>query len=281
MNETAFTKLHGIGNDFVVVDNLDSRSRFSEERVREICDRHFGIGADGLILAEASQLADVKMVFFNSDGSLAQMCGNGIRCLGKFLRDKALITSRRIRVETGAGIKVVTIHDEAGADGFFATVEMGRPAFQCSAIAVAHEDEEMINERIEVLPGEGGAVTCVSMGNPHAVFFVDSVAEAPVQRWGAAMQSSPLFPEHTNVEFVQVIDEKTIQLRVFERGVGETLACGTGACAAAVAAAKLDLTGRQVDVLLPGGKLSVEWSTSGVVYMTGPATTVFEGSIII
>lgn len=281
MNEIPFTKLEGIGNDFVVVDNLDSRYSFTPELIRRLCDRHFGVGADGLILAEPSHLADVKMVFFNSDGSAARMCGNGIRCLCKFLADKGLAKTQMIRVETGSGIKVVTVHDEPGAEGFSATVEMGRPAFECRAIAVEHSDKELVNRQIEVLPGETGDVTCVSMGNPHAVFFVDNLTRAPVDTWGAALQSSPLFPERTNVEFVELVDDKTIKLRVYERGVGETLACGTGACAAVACAARLGLTGRRVDVFLPGGKLIVEWSSSGMVYMTGPAATVFEGRIII
>jgi len=273
-----FTKMHGLGNDFVVVDDRDATWDFDEDAVRWLCDRHFGVGADGLILVRKPTRddADFAWEFRNADGSSAEMCGNGIRCLARWLVERELAGAGPIRVQTATGVAQVEVL--RAADGAFvsARVDMGEPVLDAAAVPVELGHDQVIDQPLE--PDAGPVrVTAVSMGNPHAVIWVDDVDEAPVESLGPAVECHPAFPRKTNVEFANVDSPDHIRLRVWERGVGETLACGTGACAAVVAAALSCRTGRTATVELPGGELTVEWLPSGHIRMTGPAETVFSG----
>jgi diaminopimelate epimerase len=260
-----FVKAHGTGNDFVVVEDLADRYRVTPELVRAVCDRHFGIGADGLIRIAPGDAAPYFMDYRNADGSLAEMCGNGVRVVGKYLGDRGYVGSE-LDLETRAGVKHLELHadDRGGVDRV--TVDMGPPVL---------EDED---RKLEV-DGRAVTATCVSMGNPHAVLFVDDVDAAPVPTLGPALERHPAFPEGTNVEFVQVVDDGVVRQRTWERGVGETLACGTGACAVAVASQARGLAGRPLRVELRGGFLELDWTPGGGVRMTGPAREVAHGTI--
>ncbi|MDO8963227.1 MAG: diaminopimelate epimerase [Coriobacteriia bacterium] len=274
-----FTKMHGCGNDFVVVDDRTSEWDFDETAVSLLCDRHFGIGADGLILVRPATApgAEFLMHYINADGSLAEMCGNGVRVFAKFLADRGLVTGDRVVVQTLGGLKPIEL--ARGDDGRVRTarVDMGEPILEAALIPTTLPGEPVIDALISTDLGEF-AVTCVSMGNPHAIIWVDDVDEAPVTTLGPIIETHPAFPRKTNVEFAQVIDgEDRIRLRVWERGVGETLACGTGACATLVAAVLSCRTGRSATIELPGGDLVIGWSPEGDVYMSGPADEVFEG----
>lgn len=258
-----FTKMQGIGNDYVYLDCTAGEPDGLSQMARVISDRHYGVGSDGLICVCASEKADFRMRMFNADGSEGEMCGNGIRCLGKFIYDKGLTNKSILLVETLAGIKTLTLHVEEG-EVREVTVDMGVP---------------VIMQKQEVfVKGNCYTVHPISMGNPHAVTFLDGIEELPLSEIGPCFETHSLFPERTNTEFVEILGEDKIAMRVWERGSGETLACGTGACAAVVAAVS---TGRiqraSVEVRLLGGALSVTWSEDGHVYMTGPAVTVFEG----
>ncbi|MCW5830429.1 MAG: diaminopimelate epimerase [Deltaproteobacteria bacterium] len=272
-----FTKMHGTGNDFVMVDARD----FSEARLKalrrnasRIGDRHFGVGFDQMIIVRKpeSKDADLRMEIINQDGSIVEMCGNGIRCFALYVRDRKIMDKPVLNVETPAGIIRPRI-----ADGLV-EVDMGEPVLDGRRIPVNVDGE--IRDRTLTIAGEPRTVTCVSMGNPHCVSFVQSVEAAPVTTLGPKIEHDPLFPRRINAEFAEIVDKGTIRLRVWERGAGETLACGTGACATAVAAAWTGRTGRNVTVKLPGGDLRIRWDeSSNRVFMTGPATTVFEGSL--
>jgi diaminopimelate epimerase len=272
-----FVKAHGTGNDFVVIEDLGDRYRLTPEFVRAVCDRHFGIGGDGLIRIAPGRLARFYMDYRNADGSSAEMCGNGVRVVGKYLADRDHV-SGSFELETGAGVKRLDLH--AADDGAIdqVTVDMGAPSFERAEIPMAGAGEAL-KEPLEVA-GETVVATCLSMGNPHAVVFVDDVDAAPVTRLGPLLEAHPAFPNKTNVEFVQVLDGRTVRQRTWERGVGETLACGTGACAAAVAGQVRGLTGREVAVDLRGGRLSLAWSPGGTVRMTGPAREVAHGTMV-
>lgn len=274
--EFSFSKWHGLGNDFVLVDG--SKFAFADyaQAAVAVCDRHFGIGADGLVLllpaTEAE--ADFEMRIFNSDGSEAEMCGNVTRCMARFAYESGLTCKRALVLQTKAGL----IRPELLADGQV-RVDMGRPQLAARDIPTSDLSERTIVAQPLEGAGRIFAVTCVSMGNPHAVTFVEDVAQVPLQSWGPALETHPFFPRKTNVEFVQVVSPEHLRMRVWERGAGVTLACGTGACATLVAAVLNGLARRQAVVELDGGSLSVEWrEEDGRVYMTGPATEVFRGT---
>ena len=271
MRTLAFAKMHGAGNDFILVDNLAGRLRLRPAEVRFLCRRSFGVGADGVILVERSRRADLKMRVFNPDGSEAEMCGNGIRCFALYARRRKLIRGDALSVETPAGIKTVRI---AGAT---ATVDMGEPEFEGRKVPARRAGE------ILDLPRRFGPVrfriSCLSLGNPHCVIFRRAAKAGEAARAGERIEADPFFPRRTNVEFVLVKSPQEIDVEVWERGAGITLACGTGACAAAVAAARLGKTGRRVKVRLPGGELRVEWAKDNHVYLTGPAVFVYSGTV--
>jgi diaminopimelate epimerase len=280
-----FTKMHGIGNDFVMVDCLGSDgpelTREAEERAVFLNDRKFGVGGDGLILVLPGRDAPFRMRMFNPDGSEAEMCGSGIRCFAKYVVDRSLSGAEDLAVETGAGL----LHHQCrlGADGKVATVrvDMGEPRLRPADIPTTLRagDAPIISEPLEIVGGTL-AVTTVSMGNPHAVVFVDDVKSYPVAAVGPLVEHHPAFPRRINTEFIHVLSDHEVDFRVWERGAGETLACGTGACAAAVAAVLNKRTSRDVRVHLPGGDLDITWSEAdNHVYMTGPAAEVFEGDL--
>jgi diaminopimelate epimerase len=279
--ELRFTKMQGLGNDFVVVDDRERVWDFDEDAVRWICDRHFGVGADGLILVRPADdgVSDFFMLYYNADGTTAEMCGNGVRCFAKWLVDRGLVTGDAMTVQTLGGPRVVDVERDGDGLMTLARVDMGEPVLDPSSIPTTLTGEQVFDCPIDV-DGREVRVTCVSMGNPHAIVWVPDVETAPVETLGPRIEVHPAFPKKTNVEFVQTFEgEDRIRVRVWERGVGETLACGTGACAAAVAAVLACRAGRVVTVELPGGELTCAWSPDGRVYMTGPAEEVFAGSI--
>jgi diaminopimelate epimerase len=276
MTTLPFAKLHGTANDFVYVDARRGLPADPATLAPVLCDRHRGIGADGLILLLDSASADCRMRIFNSDGSLAEMCGNGIRGFAKFVHDRGLISRIPLRVETDAGVKTVEPEVERGRVVRVA-VDMGAPIWDGRSIPV-DADGEVVDRPLEV-GGQEYRITCVSMGNPHCVVFVDDVASLPLATLGPRFEHHPFFPRRVNTEFIRVAGREALEMRVWERGAGETLACGTGACAAAVAAARTGRTGRRVRVMLPGGPLDIEWRPDDHVRMTGDAVEVFEGSI--
>ena len=275
-----FTKMHGCGNDYIYVDGAKEILTPQEkpEVVRRLSDRHFGIGGDGVIFINPSREADFEMEMYNMDGSRAEMCGNGIRCVAKFVYDKGLTDKTSISVISCGKIKYLTLTVE---NGKVSTVEvnMGSPILKAENIPVISDKEEVIGDEIEV-DGEIYKMTCVSMGNPHAVVFMDEVEGLPLEKMGPLFENHVRFPKRINTEFVKVLDENTVEMRVWERGTGETLACGTGACATVVACVLNGLTKEQVTVKLLGGNLQIQWDrVSNLIFMTGPATTVFEGEI--
>lgn len=266
----AFWKMHGLGNDFIVFDSRDTGFVPSPAQVRKMCDRHFGIGADQVLLLLASRRADFRMRVFNSDGSEAEMCGNGIRCLARYIRMRKISARSKLEIETLAGI----ISPEfVGSD---VRVNMGKPEFEPSRIP-AELPEQAVARPFEV-DGNLFNITVLGMGNPHCVIPVEYVDGVPLSYLGSLIEHHKLFPRGVNVEFAQVLDRKHLKVRVWERGSGETLACGTGACAAAVACALTGLSDRKVTVTLPGGNLKIEWlKDEDPVFMTGPAQMVFQG----
>lgn len=273
-----FAKYQGTGNDFVMVTDLDDRQPLTPEQVRRLCDRRFGIGADGVIrVVRPSDRDDFYVMdYVNSDGSVGEMCGNGIRCLAHYVRAEGLTAATTIEVGTRAGLKIVEV------DGDRVRVDMGAPIFEPAKIPVRWDGSDALHAKIELIE-EVVEAACLSMGNPHAVLFVDDPASAPVTTVGPVIEHHELFPNKTNVEFVTVESPERVRMRVWERGSGETLACGTGACAAAVAARLLGGANDSVTVALPGGDLLVEWAGSledeSPVYMTGPAVKSFEGDV--
>lgn len=272
----AFTKYHGLGNDFILVDNRASSTPVvTPEQAIQLCDRHFGVGADGVIFALPGENGtDYTMRIFNSDGSEPEMCGNGIRCLARFIADLEGITEpRTYRIHTLAG----TIMPRLEPNGLV-TVDMGEPRLLAAEIptTLAAADEKVIDRPLEVA-GQTWQVTCVSMGNPHCITFVEDAAGIPLEQIGPQFEHHPVFPKRTNTEFIQVVRPDHLIMRVWERGAGATLACGTGACAALVAAVLNGKSDRRATVELPGGPLQIEWSEDGHLYMTGPAERVFAG----
>jgi len=274
-----FTKMHGLGNDYVYVDCTEQELKNPSEISKLVSDRHFGIGSDGLILIKKSDKADFYMDMYNADGSSGEMCGNGIRCVAKYVYDNHLTKKDEISVETLAGIKYLKMTIENGKVSKV-RVDMGEPLFSPEQIPVLSDKNPVIKETIEVCEKKW-EMTCVSMGNPHAVVFLDSpVKDFPLEKVGPCFENHPKFPRRVNTEFARILDRNTIEMRVWERGSGETLACGTGACATAVAAILNQYCERNIMVHLLGGELEIEWNPSDHhVYMTGPAVTVFYGEI--
>ena len=273
-----FTKMHGLGNDYVYMDAIHQKIENITTLAKFVSNRHFGIGSDGLILICESKVADFKMRMFNSDGSEAEMCGNGIRCVGKFVYDKGLTTKQIVTIETLAGIKTLNLNTKDGKVQT-ARVDMGEPILEASKIPVISEEMPAQNLKLKAIDKEF-TFTCVSMGNPHAITVVENVKEFDVEKYGKVLEINKAFPNKTNVEFIEIVDKQNIKMRVWERGAGETLACGTGACATAVACNLTGLTSRNVNIELLGGNLQIEWSSKdNHVYMTGPAVTVFEGKL--
>lgn len=274
-----FTKMQGLGNDYVYIDDIHHKIENKANLAKFVSNRHFGIGSDGLIFICKSDIADFKMQMFNPDGSEAEMCGNGIRCVGKFVFDKGMTKKTKLSIETLAGVKILKLNVK---DGKVETVrvDMGEPILKPSKIPVISNEEPVKNLKIKALDKEF-TFTCVSMGNPHAVTIIDDVNNFEVEKYGKIIETNNAFPNKTNVEFAQIINSKDIKMRVWERGTGETLACGTGACATAVACNLNGLVSRNVTVELLGGKLEIEWNKKdNHVYMTGPAVTVFEGELV-
>lgn len=273
-----FTKMQGIGNDYVYVNCLTEKIDQPFEVAKLVSDRHFGIGSDGLILIKPSDVADFKMEMYNADGSQGEMCGNGIRCVAKYVYDYKLTDKTSITVETLAGIKQLELTIEDGKAALI-KVNMGSPELNPSNIPVVADGEQVVNEPIEV-EGKTYQMTCVSMGNPHAVVYMEDVKNLDLEKIGPGFENHKRFPKRINTEFARIIDRKNIEMRVWERGSGETLACGTGACATAVASILNGLTDNQVTLHLLGGDLMIEWDREeNKVYMTGSAEVVFEGEI--
>lgn len=274
-----FTKMHGLGNDYVYIDAINQKIENRSELAQFVSNRNFGVGSDGLILIERSEVADFKMTMFNSDGTQAEMCGNGIRCVAKFVYDKGMTNKTTIKIETLAGIKILELNVKNGKVQTV-KVDMGEPILEAEKIPVI-STESPVKNLVLTAKDKEFKFTCVSMGNPHAITIVEDTSKFDVKKYGEELEVNKAFPRRTNVEFVQIIDKKTIKMRVWERGAGETLACGTGACATAVACNLNGLTDRKVTIELLGGNLEIEWSKeNNHVYMTGPATTVFEGELI-
>lgn len=275
-----FTKMHGISNDYVYVNGFKESVANPSDVAVKVSDRHTGIGSDGLVLILPSDSCDFRMRMFNSDGSEAEMCGNASRCVGKYVYDNGLTDKTRVSLETKAGVKILNLH--LGTDGKVntVTVDMGEPVLTPRLVPVVSNLPQVVGQPIQVL-GTDYRFTAVSMGNPHAVVFLDeSVENFPLEKVGPSFENHGFFPNRTNTEFVNVIDRQTLRMRVWERGAGETMACGTGACATAVAAILNGFTERKVTVRLNGGDLLIEWDeVSNHVFMTGGATTVFSGSI--
>lgn len=269
-----FTKMHGLGNDFVVMDAINQVIDLSPEQIRYLADRHYGIGFDQLLLVRQAQgNADFRYIIYNADGSEVSQCGNGARCFALFVKEKKLTEQSVIRVETGSGELVLHIDEEN-----LVQVNMGVPRFKPAEIPLAFEEEKS-EYSIEV-SHQQVSFSALSVGNPHAVITVDDVLKAPLDTLGARLENHPIFPQRANIGFAQIVDESLIKLRVYERGAGETLACGSGACAAAVAAIELNQVKTPVSVELPGGKLTIDWGGRGQpVMMKGPANFVFDGII--
>lgn len=270
-----FFKMQGAGNDYIYVDCTDDELENPNGVARRVSDRHFGVGADGLILVCRSQVADFKMRVFNADGSEAQMCGNGTRCFAKYVYDRGLTRKETLRIETLAGIVKPDLMIEGGRV-VRVRVNMGRPRLQRSEIPMTGCEGRVIDEPLDV-DGRVVNITAVSMGNPHVVTFVEDVSQAPVAELGPMIENHPAFPERTNVHFVQVVSPRKARLRTWERGSGETLACGTGASASVVAGCLNEKLQAEAAVHVLGGVLEVSWSDDDNVYLTGPAETVFEG----
>lgn len=277
--EIHFTKMHGIGNDYVYVDgfkeNIPNPNAFS----KYVSDRHFGIGSDGLIMILPSKVADFRMRMFNADGSEGKMCGNGTRCIGKFVYDKGYTDKTNITLETLAGIKHLELHTKDGKVETV-TVDMGKAILVPKEIPIAAEGDNYIAKPLTI-DGKDYEITCVSMGNPHAVTYCDDVDNLDLEKIGPKFEFNPLFPERVNTEFVQIIDEHTVKMRVWERGSGETWACGTGACAVAVSCVLNGYCkyGEWILIHLRGGDLKICYKEDGTVLMEGPATMVFDGTI--
>ncbi|TCT14713.1 diaminopimelate epimerase [Natranaerovirga pectinivora] len=271
-----FTKMNGLGNDYIYINCFEETVENPNSLSVEMSNRNFGVGSDGLVLIMPSEIADFRMRMFNSDGSEAEMCGNAIRCVGKYVYDYKLTDKTTISVETLAGIKVL---DMALENNKVTTVkvDMGEPILEASLIPVISEKMPVIDEIIEV-DGKEYKFTCVSMGNPHAITYVDEVKDFPVDKIGKVVEVDPKFPRKINVEFVEVVDDNTLNMRVWERGAGETMACGTGACATLVASVLNNKVNRKAIVKLLGGDLLIEWNENdNHIYMTGPATVSFQG----
>lgn len=273
-----FTKYHGIGNDFIIIDGIREKLPSQiNETARALCHRNFGIGGDGLIVVLPSEKADIRMQIINSDGSEAEMCGNGIRCFARYVYEAGHITQLKFTVETLAGIMVPELFLEKGIVSGV-KVDMGIPSLKRADVPMLGDAEQAINVPLEVLDTTFN-VTSVLMGVPHCIVFVEDVSKVELSKYGPALETHKVFPRKTNVHFVQVINDKEMKMRIWERGAGITLACGTGACGTLVAASVNDKTGKKARIELPGGILNIEWAENNHVYMTGPAELVFSGEV--
>lgn len=274
-----FTKMQGAGNDYVYVNCFEETVQDPAAVAIKVSNRNFGIGSDGLILIMPSETADVKMRMFNSDGSESEMCGNGIRCVAKYAYDHGIVAKKEISAETGAGVLTLQLVTGAGDKVVKVRVNMGPPRLTRKEIPMlGNPDDKVLSEPLNILHSTFN-ITCASMGNPHCVIFVDDVANFPVERYGPLIENHELFPRRTNVEFVQVISRTEVRQRTWERGAGETLACGTGSSAVTAACVLNGLTERSILNHLSGGDLEMEWGADGNIYMTGPAVEVFTGEI--
>ncbi len=271
-----FQKMHGLGNDFILMDEIEPAKYDLSALALRLCDRHQGIGADGIILILPSEVADIKMRIINSDGSEANMCGNGIRCFAKYVYDNHIKTVQSFTIETGAGLMIPELIVQDG-NVLSVKVNMGAPVFERSAIPMIGVGSKVVNESIRIL-GKEVKITSMLMGVPHTMVFVDDLDSTDIVTLGREIEKDPLFPKKTNVNFVEVINEHEIKIRTWERGAGSTLACGTGSCASVVASHLNGKTGKMVTVHVTLGDLLIEW-IDGVVYMTGTADHVFEGEI--
>ena len=275
-----FTKMHGLGNDYIYIDCIKGEKIENPSYLaKTMSNRHFGIGSDGLILICKGNIADFKMQMFNYDGSEAEMCGNGIRCVGKYVYDNKLTNNKIITVETLGGIKKLKLNIK-NKKVETVEVDMGEPIFEAEKIPVLSDKYPVKNLKI-IAEDKEFIFTCVSMGNPHAVTIIKNVIGFDVQRYGEILEKSKIFPQRANIEFVQILDKENVKMRVWERGTGETLACGTGACATVIACNLNGYVKNDVNVELPGGILKIKWNKeNNHVYMTGPAITVFRGEIV-
>jgi len=274
-----FTKMHGAGNDYVYINCFEKTVAQPELLVKAISDRHKGIGSDGLVLIMPSETCDFRMRMFNPDGSEAQMCGNASRCVGKYVYDNGLTNKTQISLETKAGVKYLQLLTAADGKVEKVCVDMGEPILDAPSIPVNLSEKQVINYEVDFNP-EKYAITCVSMGNPHTVIFTKDIETLPLEKEGRKIESFGIFPQRTNVEFVDVISPSKANVRVWERGTGETQACGTGACAVLIAGVLNKKLDRKATITLPGGDLDIEWnSDNNHVYMTGGAVTVFKGEI--
>ena len=273
-----FVKMHGLGNDFVFIEDKTGQDKDYTVLARAMCNRHTGIGADGLIVIVDSRVADVRMRIINSDGSEAEMCGNGIRCFAKYVYDSGIIEKKQFTVETPAGIMEPEITVGADNKAELITINMGRPSFNRSEIPMEGTDGRVLNEDLGV-DGENWKITSLLMGVPHTVTYVDDVDSGDIEKIGPLFEKHEAFPKHTNINFAQQMDDRTVKVRTWERGAGATLACGTGSCSVAVASFLNGRTGREVDIQLPLGTLHIEYrEEDGNVYMTGPAAVSFTGT---
>ena len=277
-----FFKMQGLGNDYVYIDCINGKEPIDIKNLtNRLSNRHFGVGSDGLILLCKSKAADLKMRMFNSDGSEAQMCGNGIRCVAKLAYELGLICEEITTIETLSGIKTLKLNIVKGKVKTV-EVDMGAPILEATKIPVSSSakiEDKKVKEEVKV-KNKKIELTCVSMGNPHAVTFVNNIKNFKVAEYGPILENADIFPEKANIEFVEVVDKNNIKMRVWERGSGETLACGTGACSSVVASSLNGYTDRKVNVQLLGGNLEIEWKPNNHVHMTGPAVTVFKGEWI-
>ena len=292
MNNISFSKLNGQGNDFIIIDALDKKFDLPAKLISSMCDRHFGIGADGLILVRESESADFFMDYYNQDGSPAERCGNGIRCMARFIIDNDLWSGKKLKIETRAGIKSIEIYfDKNTRVTGDIKVNMGKPVFEPAKIPVNIKNSSWIDDRFImgyplIVDDKEFLINCVSMGNPHCVIFLDDrtdINRFPVDTLGPVIEKHPIFPNKTNVEFIKIENKNEILMRVWERGVGETLACGTGACASAVCAIKLEKAGKpEIMVRLTGGNLNIYWEgNDSDVFLEGTVEHVFNGEYIL
>ncbi len=273
-----FTKMHGAGNDYIYINGFTEKVENPSDLSIKLSNRNFGIGSDGLVMILPSETCDFRMRMFNSDGSESEMCGNASRCVGKFVYDKGLTEKTEVSLETGAGVKILKLHTENGKVNKV-TVDMGEPILVPSEIPVSLEGDKAVSVPLTIDNTEY-AITCVSMGNPHAVVFTKGIDQLDLTHIGPKFENNAIFPRRTNTEFIEILDRNTLKMRVWERGTGETLACGTGACASLVAAVLNDYSNRKAKLELLGGTLEIEWDEkTNHVFMTGPAETVFEGEL--
>ncbi len=273
-----FTKMQGIGNDYIYINCFEEKVENPSKLSVRLSDRHFGIGSDGIILIEPSAGADCRMDIYNADGSQAMMCGNGIRCVGKYIYERGIAKKDVLKIDTMSGIKTLRldIQDDTVES---VTVDMGAPGFKAQKIPAVFSKDQIIDEPVTV-DGVNYRITCVSMGNPHCVLFVDDVNKIDIEKIGPKLENHAMFPNRANIEFIQVLNKNEVNMRVWERGSGETWACGTGACACAAACFVNKKTERKVKVHLRGGDLEINWDEkTGNVYMTGPAEFVFDGTV--